>query len=90
VPEEVTFATEGELARKMLERAFDASVPAAWVTGGEIYGTDKKLRRWLETRGRSYVLAQGRSSTLPRGRHLAATGLGMGTVRLCGRSRARL
>jgi hypothetical protein len=37
VPEEVTFATEGELARKMLERAFDASVPAAWVTGGEIY-----------------------------------------------------
>jgi len=67
VPEEVTFATKGELARKMLERAFQASVPAAWVTGGEIYGTDKRLRRWLETRGRSYVLAEGRSSTLPRG-----------------------
>jgi SRSO17 transposase len=28
VPEEVTFATKGELARKMLERAFDASVPS--------------------------------------------------------------
>jgi SRSO17 transposase len=67
VPEEVTFATKGELARKMLERAFEASVPAAWVTGGETYGTDKRLRRWLETRGRSYVLAEGRSSTLPRG-----------------------
>jgi SRSO17 transposase len=67
VQEEVTFATEGELARKMLERAFDANVPAAWVTDGEIYGTDKILRRWLEARGRSYVLAQGRSSTLPRG-----------------------
>jgi SRSO17 transposase len=67
VPEEVTFATKGELARKMLERAFDASVPAAWVTGGETYGTDKRLKHWLETRGRSYVLAQGRSSTLPRG-----------------------
>ena len=40
VPEEVAFATKGELARKMLERAFDASVPAAWVTGGETYGTE--------------------------------------------------
>jgi SRSO17 transposase len=67
VPEDVTFATKGELTRKMLERAFDASVPAAWVTGGETYGTDKRLRRWLETRGRSYVLAEGRSSTLPQG-----------------------
>jgi SRSO17 transposase len=67
VPEGVTFATKGELARKMLERAFDASVPAAWITGGETYGTDKRLRRWLEARGRSYVLAEGRSSTLPRG-----------------------
>ena len=67
VPEEVTFATKGELARKMLERAFDASVPAAWVTGGETYGTDERLKHWLETRGRSYVLAEGRSSTLPRG-----------------------
>jgi SRSO17 transposase len=67
VPGEVTFATKGELARKMLERAFDSSVPAAWVTGGETYGKDKRLRRWLEARGRSYVLAEGRSSTLPRG-----------------------
>jgi SRSO17 transposase len=67
VPEEVTFATKDELARKMLERAFDASVPAAWVTGGETYGTDKRLKHWLETRGRPYVLAEGRSSTLPRG-----------------------
>jgi SRSO17 transposase len=67
VPEEMTFATKGELARKMLEPAFDANVTAAWVTGGETYGTDKSLRRWLETRGRSYVLAEGRSSTLPRG-----------------------
>ena len=67
VPEEVTFATKDKLARKMLERAFDASVPAAWVTGGETYSTDKRLKHWLETRGRSYVLAEGRSSTLPRG-----------------------
>jgi SRSO17 transposase len=70
VPEEVTFATKGELARKMLERAFDASVPAAWVSGGETYGTDRRLRRWLEARGCSYVLAEGYSSGLPRGAEL--------------------
>ena len=66
MPEEVAFSTKGELARAMLERAFDASVPAAWVTGGETYGKDERLRRWLEARGRSYVLAEGRSATLPR------------------------
>jgi SRSO17 transposase len=70
VPEEMTFATEGELARKMLERAFDASVSAAWVTGGQTYGTDRELRRWLEARGDSYVLAEGYSSGLPRGAEL--------------------
>ena len=67
VPEEVVFATKGQLARKMLERAFDASVPAAWITGGETYGTDRKLRRWLEARGRFYVLAEGHASKLPPG-----------------------
>ena len=66
VSEEVTFATKGELARRMLERAFDVSVPAAWVTGGETYGTDRRLRHWLEARGCSYVLAEERSATLPR------------------------
>jgi len=65
VPEEVTFATKGELARKMLEPAFDVSVHAAWVTGGETYGTDRRLRRWLEARGRFYVLAERRSGKLP-------------------------
>jgi SRSO17 transposase len=66
VAEEVTFATKGELARRMLERAFDASVSAAWVTGGETYGTDRRLRLWLEARGCSYVLAEARSAVRPR------------------------
>ncbi len=57
VPEEVTFATKGELARTMLERAFEAGIHAAWVTGGGRYGEDKGLRQWLEASGRSYVLA---------------------------------
>jgi SRSO17 transposase len=64
VPEEVTFATKGEIARAMLERAFEANVPAAWITGGETYGRDEQLRHWLEEGGRSYVLAERRSGEL--------------------------
>jgi SRSO17 transposase len=41
----------------MLGRAFAAGVPAAWVTGDEVYGGDGNLRRWLEQGGRAYVLA---------------------------------
>jgi SRSO17 transposase len=61
VPPEVSFATKGELAQTLLERAFAAAVPAAWVTGDEIYGNDGALRRWLEEQTRPYVLAVARS-----------------------------
>lgn len=57
VPDAVAFATKPALARQMLVRAFAAAVPAAWVTGDEIYGNDGELRRWLEGEGRPYVLA---------------------------------
>ena len=57
IPEGTTFATKPRLARAMLERAFEAGVPAAWVTGDEVYGSDGGLRRWLEGQGRPYVLA---------------------------------
>jgi len=57
VPEAVRFATKGDLAQEMLGRAFAAQVPAAWVTGDEVYGNDGALRRWLEAEGRPYVLA---------------------------------
>jgi SRSO17 transposase len=57
VPEGTRFATKIRLARVMLERAFAAGVPAAWVTGDEVYGSDWNLRRWLEDEGRPYVLA---------------------------------
>jgi SRSO17 transposase len=65
VPEDVVFSTKGELMQRMLERAFWAGVPAAWVTGGETYGTDRRLRHWLEACGCSYVLAEARSSVRP-------------------------
>jgi SRSO17 transposase len=57
IPEGTAFATKPQLARQMLERAFAAGVPAAWVTGDEVYGGDGKLRRWLEEEGYPYVLA---------------------------------
>ncbi len=57
VPEEVRFATKGSLARTMLERAFEAGVPARWIVADTVYGTARGLRGWLEERGRSYVLA---------------------------------
>jgi len=56
VPEEVRFATKPELARQMLDRAFDASVPCAWVLGDTIYGKDRKLRVFLEQRKQPFVL----------------------------------
>jgi SRSO17 transposase len=57
VPEEVHFATKGKLAKEMLERAFEAGVPARWVVADTVYGTARGFRGWLEEQGRSYVLA---------------------------------
>jgi SRSO17 transposase len=58
VPEEVTFATKGELARAVLQRTFEVGVPAAWVTASKVYGEGEELQHWLEAQGRSYVLPQ--------------------------------
>jgi SRSO17 transposase len=58
VPAEVTFTTKPKLGRAMLERALDAGVPCAWVTGDSVYGADRALRRRIEARGGlGYVLA---------------------------------
>jgi SRSO17 transposase len=64
VPAGVHFATKPELARRMLERAFTAGAPAAWVTGDEIYGDDPDLRHWLERERHPYVLAVSCSHAL--------------------------
>ena len=57
LPEDLGHRTKPGLALEMIERALDAGVPAAWVTGDEVYGSDGKLRRALEARGQAYVLA---------------------------------
>jgi len=42
---------------RMLKRAFDAGVPAAWVTGDSVYGDNRQLRMWLEEHEYAHVLA---------------------------------
>jgi SRSO17 transposase len=57
VPEAVAFRTKPQLALEMLERAFAADVPARWVVGDAVYGSDGKLRRALEAWEQAYALA---------------------------------
>jgi SRSO17 transposase len=57
VPETVAFRTKPQLALAMIERALEAGVPARWVVGDEVYGSDGKLRRALEARPQAYALA---------------------------------
>ena len=53
VPEEVAFANKIELPKRMLERAFEAGVPARWVVADSFYGRSHEFRAWLEERGRA-------------------------------------
>jgi SRSO17 transposase len=64
VPETVEFRTKPQLARAMLERARQAHVPVRWVTGDEVYGSDRRLRIWLEEQDLAHVLAVKSSEPL--------------------------
>lgn len=57
VPDSVTFQTKPELAQAMLDQAWDKGVAMQWVTGDEVYGNCPRLREFIESRGRYYVLA---------------------------------
>jgi SRSO17 transposase len=65
VPDQVGFATKPELARRMLERALGAGVPAGWVTADAVDGNSPALRGWLEGRQLPYVLAVKATQPLP-------------------------
>jgi SRSO17 transposase len=69
VPDEVEFATKVTHARRMLTRALDAGVPAAWAAADEFYGNHRRLRRDLQAADMGYVLAVARNHriTLPDG-----------------------
>ena len=64
VPAETAFRTKPQLAKAMLDRALSAGVPAAWATGDEIYGGDRRLRLWLEEHDVPHVLAVKRTEPL--------------------------
>ncbi|MDE0409269.1 MAG: IS701 family transposase, partial [Alphaproteobacteria bacterium] len=72
VPAEIAFATKPVLARAMIGEALDAGVPCAFVLADAVYGSDTGLRRMLEERGQSYVLAVFGDHTL---RFVTAGGL---------------
>ncbi len=57
MPEEVTFATKLELARRMLQRLFHTGLPVAWVTGDTVHGSAQSLRADLEACLQAYALA---------------------------------
>jgi len=77
VPETIGFATKVELARQLLERAFEAGVPARWVVADSFYGRSHGLRRWLERRGRAYALMIPRTNSVRHGgRRVRAEQLG--------------
>ncbi len=57
IPDEADFSSKPELARQMLARAFDAGIPASWVTADCVYGGDRHLRRWREENQQPFVLA---------------------------------
>jgi SRSO17 transposase len=65
VPQQIAFATKPQLGRVMLERAFAAGIPCAWVVGDSVYGADYRLRRLIEGHERGYVL------TVTSAQHLA-------------------
>ena len=64
IPDGRAFATKPALARQMLERAFEAGVVLAWVTGDSVYGDTRTLRAWLEEREQAYVLAVSGKETV--------------------------
>jgi SRSO17 transposase len=57
VPPDMVFTTQPKQGLAMLERAYAAGVPFAWVTGASVYGADHRLRRGIEAHGRGYGLA---------------------------------
>jgi hypothetical protein len=70
MPAERPFATKPQLAQQRLKRAFDAGVPAAWVTGDSVYGDNWQLRLWLEEQEYAHVLAvSGKELSLSRLNH---------------------
>lgn len=57
IPDSVTFATKPQMALTLLQRAVASDVPFGWVTADSIYGDYRRIRLWLESLPKPYVLA---------------------------------
>jgi SRSO17 transposase len=57
IPESAGFQTKPELARRMLQRVWEAQIPIAWVVADTVYGGNLDLRGFLHAHGYAYVLA---------------------------------
>jgi SRSO17 transposase len=67
VPEEVAFANKVELAKGMLQRAFEAGVTARWVLVDSFYGRSHEFREWLEEQGRAYAVMVPKTNAVDLG-----------------------
>ena len=67
VPEGVVFENKIDLAERMLERAFEAGIPARWVVADSFYGRSHAFREWLEERGRPYAVMVPKTNAVPLG-----------------------
>jgi SRSO17 transposase len=56
IPDEIVGASKPELAKTMLQRAFEGGAQAAWVTGDAVYSA-YGMRSWLEDRRQPHVFA---------------------------------
>ena len=57
IPDDVTFATKGQLAMRMIEPAWSTGRRPRWVLADEVYGSAYKFRRFLESHHQPYVVA---------------------------------
>src|SRR3712207_8329788 len=55
-PYTTLFRSKPALAQQILQRNFEAGLKLAWVTADSIYGDDRTLRVWLESRYQPFVL----------------------------------
>jgi SRSO17 transposase len=67
VPGEAVFRNKIDLAERMLERAFEAKVPARWVVADSFYGRSHAFREWLEERQRPYAVMVPKTNAVPLG-----------------------
>lgn len=64
VPDDVEFATKPALGIAMLKRTLKRGVPAKWVTGDSVYGSNYPLRHYLESIPLGHVLTVSPKDTL--------------------------